>query len=77
MGVHPNVWKVIQGFIDSETETKRTLVANAAGKDLHLNTGRRSLVQNQYKRIASIAQQFHTLPSNEYVNLIAHELSLH
>ena len=76
MGTNPNMWKVIQGFIDAESETKRVLVANAAGRDLNANTGRKSLVKDHYERIASIAHQYTTLPGNEYINLIAHDLSM-
>ena len=77
MGVKPNMWKVIKGFVKTESETKRILVTNAAGRDLNSNTGRKSLVKNQYERISNIVRQYVTLPSVEYINLIAHELSLH
>ena len=77
MGSKPNIWRVIQGFVDKESETKRILVANAAGRDMNTNSGRKSLVQNHHRRIASIARQYITLPTAEYLALIAHELSLH
>ena len=77
MGSKPNMWRVISGFVDKESETKRILVSNAAGQDLHTNTGRKSLVRGHYERIAGIVQQILTLPPEQYINLIAHELSVH
>ena len=77
MGMKPNMWKIIQGFVNQESETKRIIVSNAAGRDMNTNMGRKSLVKSHYERIANIVQQFNTLPIEEYLNLIAHELSLH
>ena len=54
MGVKPNIWKVIQGFIDQESETKRVLVSNAGGQDMTSNTGRKGHVQDMYKQILNI-----------------------
>ena len=70
MGIRPNMWKVIKGFVKMESETKRILVSNAAGQDMNSNIGRKSLVKNQYERIAKIVNQC-------TLNLLAHELSLH
>ena len=42
MGAKPNIWKIIQGFVNQELETKQILVSNAAGKDINTNTGRKS-----------------------------------
>ena len=77
MGTKPNMWKIVQGFVNQESETKRILVSNAAGRDMNTNTGRKSLVKNQYMRIRGIVQQYNTLPIEQYLNLMAHELSLH
>ena len=77
MGSKPNMWRVISGFVHKESETKRILVSNAAGQDLNTNTGRKSLVRGHYERIARIVQQFSALPPKEYINIIAHELSVH
>ena len=70
MGAHPNMWKVITGFIQKESETKRILVSNTAGQDLSTNTGRKSLRQGHYERIAGIAKQFSTIPAGQYINLL-------
>ena len=69
-------WGNLQGFVNQESETKRILVSNAAGRDMNTNTGRKSLVKNQYVRIGGIIHQYNTLPIKQYVNLIAHDLSL-
>ena len=76
MGTKPNMWKIIQGFLNQESETKRILVSNAAGRDMNTNMGRKSLVKSHCERIAIIVLQYNTLPREEYLNLIAHELSL-
>ena len=57
-------WGNLQGFVNQESETKRILVSNAAGRDMNTNTGRKSLVKNQYVRIGGIVQQYNTLPIN-------------
>ena len=77
MGTKPKTWKIVQGFVNQESETKRILVSNAAGRDMNTNTGRKSLVKNQFVRIGGIVQQYNTLPIEQYLNLIPHEFSLH
>ena len=77
MGVNSNIWRIINGFKNKESEVKHTLVSNAAGRDLNTNSGRNSLVQGHYERIAGITGKYSTIPSDLYINLIAHELSLH
>ena len=76
MGTQPNMWKILQGFVKQESETKRILVSNAAERDMNTNTGRKSLVKNQYVRIGGIIHQYNTLPIKQYVNLIALDVSL-
>ena len=71
------MWTIEQGFVNQESETKRILVSNAVGRDMNTNTGRKSLVKNQYVRIGGIVQQYTTLPIEQYLKLIALELSLH
>ena len=44
---------------------------------VHTNSGRKGLVRGHYERIAGIVKQFSTLPPEQYINLIAHELSVH
>ena len=77
MGTKPKAWKIVQGFVNQESETKWILVSNAAGRDMNTNTGRKSLVKNQFVRIGGIVQQYNTLPIEQYLNLIPHEFSLH
>ena len=75
MGVSPNVFKVISGFIDQESETKRILVTQATGRDMSDNTGRKSMSKERKDRIKAVVQQYRTLPSKEYLTILAHELS--
>ena len=41
VGPHPKVWKVIDAFINTGAESRRILLTNAIGQDLHQNTGRK------------------------------------
>ena len=75
MGVSPNVFKVISGFIDQESETKRILVTQATGRDMSDNTGRKSMSKECKDRIKAVVQQYRTLPSKEYLTILVHELS--
>ena len=68
MGTNPNMWKIVQGFVNQESENKRILVSNAAGRDMNTNTGRKSLVKKQYVRIGGIVQQYNTLAIEQYLN---------
>ena len=38
-------------LIKRESETKRMIISNAAGRDMNTNTRRMTLVKNQYVRI--------------------------
>ena len=49
--------KLFNGLLIKESETKWILVSNASGRDMNTNTGRKSLVKNQYVRIGGIAQK--------------------
>ena len=71
------MWTIISGFVQKELDTERSLISNAAGQDHHTNSGRKGLVRGHYERIAGIVKQFSTLPPEQYINLIAHELSVH
>ena len=77
MGMKPNVWKVVEGFKDQEAESRRILLSNAIGRDMTTNTGRLSLSRCHNERIRNLVMQYNTMPSKEYMQLVAHELSLH
>ena len=42
-GIQTNTWTIISGFGQKKLETKITLVSNAAGQDLHTNSGGKAL----------------------------------
>ena len=43
MSTKPNMWKIVQGFVIQDSETKQILISNAARVDMNTNTGRKSL----------------------------------
>ena len=77
MGMKPNVWKVLEGFKDQEAESRRILLSNATRRDMTTNTGRQSLSRRHTERIRNLVLQYNTVSSKEYMQLVAHELSLH
>ena len=74
VGPHPNVWKVIDAFIKTEAESRRILLSNAIGQDLHQNTGRKERTMANHQRLKLLAEQFGVLPDKEYLQQVAHQL---
>ena len=74
VGPHPNVWKEIDAFIKTESESRRILLSNAIGQDLHQNTGRKERTMANHQRLKLLAEQFGVLPDKEYLQQVAHQL---
>ena len=74
VGPHPNVWKVIDTFIKIESESRRILLSNAIGQDLHQNTGRKERTMANHQSHKLLAEQFGVLPDKEYLQQVAHQL---
>ena len=53
MGPHPNVWVVIQGFIQNEADTGWQIMSNAADLDLREKIGRKRLGEQTREQIKS------------------------
>ena len=75
MGIKPNFFKVIQGFISQESETKRLLVTQATGRDMSDNSGRRSICRDHRERLKNIISQYATMPNEEFLTTLAHEIA--
>lgn len=74
IGTHPNVWRVIDGFIKQEAEARRVLLSNSTGRDMSENTGRKEKTKSHHFRIKSVVLQFGTLPDRAFLQQIAAEL---
>jgi hypothetical protein len=74
VGIHTNVWKIIDTFKKQEAETRRVLLSNAAGRDMHGNTGRKESTRARHASLKLIVQQYGTIPDEAYLQQLAHEL---
>ena len=75
MEPRPNVWAVIQGFIQQEANARRQIMSNVADLDLRENTGRKSLGEQTREQIKSVVGEDVHLPPKAYWQKLAHILS--
>ena len=71
VGTKPNVWGVLENFVLIKADSRRVILNNAVGKDMHVNTGRKKKSLDHTEELQLLVRSFGTCPDQEYIQKIA------
>ena len=66
--------RINDAFTKIESESRKILLSNAIGQDLHQNTRRKERTMANHQRLKLLAEQFGVLPDKEHLQQVAHQL---